>query len=159
MGDAEVVPSNEDLPHWGDVLINEEPFDGHSTWEWAFKQCGFIDPNAKINVDKREMCIDLSKKDHVYNQQGDWDASRRDMKMWQVLLDSQSTCDVIVNRVLVENIRRCRWTLRLQTQAGECRIDHVADMPGVGTVWFYEDGIANILSQHRMATLSKWDIE
>ena len=79
--------------------------------------------------------------------------------MWQVLLDSQSTCDVIVNEALVQNVRKCKWTLRLQTQAGDCKIDHVADMPGVGTVWFYADGIANILSQHRMATLSNWGID
>ena len=72
-----------------------------------------------------------------------------------MLLDSQSTCDVIVNKDLVQNIRECKWTLCLQTQAGVCRIDHIADMAGVGTAWYYAEGVANILSQHRMATLSK----
>ena len=31
-------------------------------------------------------------------------------------------------------------------------------MPGVEMVWFYEESVDNILLQHRMATLSKWDI-
>ena len=32
-------------------------------------------------------------------------------------------------------------------------------MPKVGAVWFYKKGVANILSQYRIATLSKWIIK
>ena len=49
--------------------------------------------------------------------------------------------------------------MQLQTQAGDYKIDKIADMAEVGTVWFYTNGIINILSQHRMATLSKWNID
>ena len=41
----------------------------------------------------------------------------------------------------------------------DCRIDEVADIAGIGAVWFYKDRVANILSQHRIATLSKCDID
>ena len=34
----------------------------------------------------------------------------------------------------------------------------IADMPGVGTVWFYPHGVANVLSQFSMATHSRWSI-
>ena len=52
-----------------------------------------------------------------------------------------------------------KWTLRLRTQSGECRIVMIADMPGIGTVWFYPEGVANILSQFSMAAYSKWTID
>ena len=32
-------------------------------------------------------------------------------------------------------------------------------MPGVGTVWFYPKGVANILSLNRMIKKSGWDID
>ena len=44
--------------------------------------------------------------------------------------------------------------LVLRTQAGEYRIDQIAELPGVGTVWFYPKGVANILSQYRMVVNS-----
>ena len=56
------------------------------------------------------------------------------------------------------NVRKSKWTLRLLTQSGECRITEIADMNGIGTVWLCGDGVANILSQHRMAVCSKWQI-
>ena len=35
----------------------------------------------------------------------------------------------------------------------------IADMPGVGTVQYYPEGVANILSQFNMAAHSKWSID
>ena len=35
-------------------------------------------------------------------------------------------------------------------------IDEVEDLKGVGTVWFYLNGVANILLQFRMIVHSKW---
>ena len=72
------------------------------------------------------------------------------------MLDNQSACNVIINIALLANIRKCEWTLRLQTQAGECVIDEVGDLKGVGTAWFYPNGVANTLSQFRMIAYSKW---
>ena len=79
--------------------------------------------------------------------------------MYDMLCYNQSTCDVVVNPSFVINIRFSIVTLVLRTQAGECRINQIADLPGVGTVWFYPNGVANILSQHRMVINSGWDIE
>ena len=47
----------------------------------------------------------------------------------------------------------------LKTQAGICRIDQIADLPGVGTVWFYPEGVANILSMNKLIMGSGWDID
>jgi hypothetical protein len=66
---------------------------------------------------------------HVFNQTG----SHRSMNLLDILCDNQSTCDVIVDGSMVINIRKSRLTLRLRTQAGECQINHIADMPVVGT--------------------------
>jgi hypothetical protein len=101
------------------------------------------------------MIIDLRGKNHVYNQTG----SHKSMKLFDILLDSQPTCDIIVNVIFVTNIRKSKMTLVLRTQAGECRIDMIADFPGVGTVWYYPSGVANVLSQHRMVVNSSWDVE
>ena len=35
----------------------------------------------------------------------------------------------------------------------------IGDLPGVGVVWYYPEGVANILSQHRVITLSKWRVK
>ena len=55
-------------------------------------------------------------------------------------------------------IRRCPRTLKLQTQAGECAIEHIGEIKGLGTLWFYSAGISNILSQFKMATCSRWQM-
>jgi hypothetical protein len=81
------------------------------------------------------------------------------MNLFDMLCDSQSTCDVIVNGAFVINIRQSKMTLVLRTEADECRINMVADLPGVGIVWYYPNGVADILSQHRLVVNSGWDID
>ena len=89
---------------------------------------------------------------HAFNQ------SKISTKLnrFDVLNDNQSTSNIIVEKSFVRGIRPCRWTLVLRTQAGVCRIDQIADLPGVGTVWYYPDGVANILSSHKLIVDSKW---
>jgi len=65
---------------------------------------------------------------------------------------------VIVNNLFLRNIRNSNWLLVLQTLSGVCRINQVGDLPGVGTVWYYPQGSANILSRYRMVTQSKWRV-
>jgi len=65
------------------VLAEEEPFDGQ--WEWAFKQYRYIDLQAKINQSKKEISLDLSKTNYVYNQSN---GDKYKKKWWQILLDS-----------------------------------------------------------------------
>jgi len=63
-----------------------------------------------------------------------------------ILLDSQSTVDMFMNKKLLKNIHDTKKTLSLHCNAGVTTVDKIRDLPGYGTVWFYEDGIANILS-------------
>jgi len=63
-----------------------------------------------------------------------------------ILLDSQSTVDMFKNKKLLKNIRDAKMALSLHCNAGIAMVNKIGDLPGYGTVWFYEDGIANILS-------------
>ena len=106
----------------------------------------------QFNAESKTIRLDISKKDHIYNQHG------RRLNMWEVLFDSCSTCDIFINAEFLINIRTCGWTLLLKTQSGECTITMIADLPGVGVVWYYPKGSANVLSQYRMITLSRWSV-
>ena len=92
-----------------------------------------VDDCVEFDPVKKEIIYDVTDmKKHAYNQ-----SSRHRVKrdrLWELLLDNQSTCDVIINSKLLTNIKNCRWTLRLQTQAEECVICEAGDMKGVGTV-------------------------
>jgi len=66
-------------------------------------------------------------------------------KTW-ILLDSQSTVDVFSNPKLLTNICVAKRSLTLYCNAGKAIINKKGDLKGYGTVWFYPDGIANILS-------------
>jgi len=66
-------------------------------------------------------------------------------KSW-ILLDSQSTVDVFSNNKLITNIRESKRVLTLHCNAGKVSVTQKGDLRGFGTVWYYPDGIANILS-------------
>ena len=75
-----------------------------------------------------------------------------------MILDSQSTCDVTINKDFISNVRHCKCALHLQTQEGECRVNQIEYLAGVGSVLNYPEGIANILSQYIIYNFSKWRI-
>ena len=54
--------------------------------------------------------------------------------------------DVFKNKKLLKNICDAKKALYLHCNAGLALVNKIGDLPGYGTVWFYEDGIANILS-------------
>jgi len=66
-------------------------------------------------------------------------------KTW-ILLDSQLTVDVFSNPRLLTNIRDTKKSLTLYCNAGKAIITMKGDLKGYSTVWFYPEGIANILS-------------
>lgn len=113
------------VPTFDELVSMEADNEGYCHTTYAFYQ-------NEIQVDITA-CVD-----HAYNQ------SHLRLDRFDVLCDNQSTSHVIVEQLFVRNVRTCKWTLVLKTQAGVCRIDQIADLPGVGTVWFYPEGVANI---------------
>ena len=67
-----------------------------------------------------------------------------------ILLNSQSTINVISNPKLLSNIRDAKRSLILYCNAGKATINKKGDLKGYGTVWYHPDGIANILSLHNV---------
>ena len=130
------------LPSFMDVVSEESPYEEDVESGFAFVQDDLV------------IIEDVTgHNDHIYNQ------SSINLADTDILCDSQSTSDVIVNLKFLNNIRPCRWTLSLRTQLGRCEINQIGGMPGVGIVWYYPEGAANILSEFRMITRSSWDIE
>ena len=123
--------------------------------DWDFTQKGSVEDHVEFDPVKKEITRDVTdQKRHAHNQSSKY-RSNQD-RLWALLLDNQSTCDVIINSKLLTNIRKCRSTLRLQTQTRDCVINEVGDMKGVGIIWFYPEGVTIVLSQFRMIVCSKW---
>jgi len=61
-------------------------------------------------------------------------------------LDSQSTVEVFSNKKLLTKIRDSKWTLTLYYNAHKAIITQKGDLKGYGSVWYYPQGKANILS-------------
>jgi len=70
-------------------------------------------------------------------------------KTW-ILLDSQLTVDVFSNAKLLTNICDTKRKLILYCNAGKAIISKKGDLKGYSTVWFYPEGIVNILSLSNM---------
>jgi len=70
-------------------------------------------------------------------------------KNW-ILLDSQSTVDVFSNKKLITNIRESKRVLTLHCNAGKVSVTQKGDLRGYGTVWYYPESIANILSLYNV---------
>mgnify|MGYP002809603031 CR=1 FL=1 len=68
---------------------------------------------------------------------------------WWVLLDNQSTVNLVMNKKLLTNIRKAKHSMRVACNAGMVHTDLIGDMAGYPEpVWYHPDGIANILSVH-----------
>ena len=63
-----------------------------------------------------------------------------------LLLDNQSTLNVVSNPNMVVNIRETSREMHVYCNANKVVIWTVADWPGFGEVWFHRFGIPNILS-------------
>ena len=65
-----------------------------------------------------------------------------------ILLDNQSTVDIIVNQALLKNIHSSDHPITVSSHAGSRILYHQGLLPGYGLVWYDKAGPANILSLH-----------
>ena len=63
-----------------------------------------------------------------------------------VLLDSDSTDTVFCNKNYVTNVRKSDKPLILKTNGGEIVTTEICDVPYLGTQWFNENAVTNIIS-------------
>ena len=77
-------------------------------------------------------------------------SSERGIPITWLLLDSQSTVDVFCNADLLEGIHKVNTTLTIRCNAGRKTTHWKGYLPGYGKVWYYPEGIANILSLSRV---------
>ena len=63
-----------------------------------------------------------------------------------VILDSGSTISLFKSRDLLTDIRKAPVKIELDTNAGSRLVDQVGEVSGVGTVYFNNNGIANIFA-------------
>ena len=115
-----------------------------------------VSGNSHTLYDTKNSCVtvDVREHHHAYNL-----SSNEHNRSKEILFDSCSTCDIFINRHFLWDVRPCDWTLVLETQNGTCKVTMIGDLPGVGTVWYYPEGSANILSAHRMITRSGWSVD
>ena len=67
-----------------------------------------------------------------------------------ILLDSQSIIDVFCNKKLLSRIHATNTIMNIKCNAGVKRTNLRGHLSGYGWVWFFPDGIANILSMSRV---------
>jgi hypothetical protein len=79
-------------------------------------------------------------------------------RFW-ILLDNQSTVNIFWNTMFLVNVRKTTKRLELHTNAGSTIIDEIGELPGVGTVWVHQKGIANIPSFHNVQEINKFKID
>ena len=108
-----IVPEDTDLPNWKEELIDEKSHDGNLILDWLFNKQGIT-----VDRNRKRITWDLTKIEHYVHNQIEMSKNINNPKertkskqLWDVLLDGQSTCDVIINDALVTNIRLCEWTL------------------------------------------------
>ena len=75
----------------------------------------------------------------------------REVPLKWILLDIQSTVDLIVNAKMLVNIGTVQGedAIGVHCNRGVKIVDRVGGLPGYGTVWYEPTGIANILSMLR----------
>ena len=78
-------------------------------------------------------------------------ATGRAVPLTWILLDSQSTVDLIANPKMLLNITKERGkdAIWVHCNSGVKIVDRVGDLPGYGTIWYEPTGIANILSMSK----------
>ena len=67
-----------------------------------------------------------------------------------LLLDNQAMCNVFCNEAYLKDIQPVKSELIISTNIGVGRTNLQGILPGYGPVWYYQKGIANILSLNQV---------
>jgi hypothetical protein len=73
------------------------------------------------------------------------------ISIWWILIDSQSTLDLICNRELLNDIWTVEEGMHIRCNAGSRWTNQQGWLPGYGVVWYDPHAIANILSLSNVA--------
>ena len=88
MNGATHAMQGEIVPSWDALLIDKDPYNGN-VCNWSFNQEG------RVSVDRESRVIKHDVSDHKTYA---CDQNRNpNKKLWDLLLDNQSTCDLIIN--------------------------------------------------------------
>jgi rhodanese-related sulfurtransferase len=67
-----------------------------------------------------------------------------------ILLDNQSTADILCNSELLTNIHDTDKSMKIHCNAGTCNVTHVGTLKNYGEVWYNKKAISNIISLSRI---------
>ena len=144
---GEIVSNDKILPIQDNAVLEEDDNDGLVVCEWDFKCKDFVDIDTKEDHKRKGILYYMLKINihaNFLHRHGPKNITNQAKKLWQVLLDRQSTCDVIINSDFY-NIISCKFTLNLQIQLGECRMHKIVNLDGARTALYYAEGTVNIM--------------
>ena len=103
---------------------------------------------VSYNGNKHEELMFLQSDDNSAAKQTS--CSKQKIPLSWILLDSQSTIDVFCNGDLLSQIYHSDTDLIIRCNAGVKRTNMRGHLSGYGWVWYFPEGIANILSLSRV---------
>ena len=123
-------------------------------------RCPNVNNDSQANVtddDDVQMLMDATEIedvacDFIFAQLHDLSADEGDVSMadidvdWALLIDTGSTCSVVMNESLLEDVHESNTVLRAYTNGGHQDSRFMGNLPGFFPVWFNPDSLLNILS-------------
>jgi hypothetical protein len=149
-GDTHLMEAHE-VEHEGNGTSSDIESDDN---DWASVLEG-DDYDTNFYMNGNEIVIEdlRGKNKHAFNQ------CKRKLNPRWILLDNCSSVNVFYNKRFLKNIREASTVLHLYTNAGKAIITMVGDLPGFGEVYYYPEGIANILSFHTVTNMPGYIVE
>ena len=136
---------NNFLDYDSDDLIDDNMLDDNDTGSSTHDN----DITEKFNF--YSYVFTFSGRHYIFAQTMTNNSSPNGIHKHWVLLDSQSTVNLFYNPNPLSNIHEISEELVVNCNAGVVRTNLIGNLEGYGPVWFYVDGITNILSLFRVS--------